>query len=139
MDRRRAVFFTTSTGIPEKCDKCGGRCKYKAQGIYECVECRNTMMDDYGKVRVYLEENGRQPAVVIAEETGVSVSTIYSFPADHNAKAYQDPTPAILQQEKSGSSYGAFLLQSYQEPATSALSRKDRNIHFPHLPEHRPQ
>ena len=74
MDKRAAVFFPP--GQPERCDKCGGRCKYKAQGIYECMDCKNIMMDDYGKIRIYLEENGRKPAAIISEDTGVPVSTI---------------------------------------------------------------
>ena len=82
MDRRRMVFFTTSSGVPEKCEKCGGKCKYKAQGVYECVDCKHTMMDDYGKVRVYLDEHGRRPAAVIADETGVSISTIQKYLRD---------------------------------------------------------
>ena len=77
MDRRRIVFLTP--GTPDKCDKCGGKCKYKAQGIYECLACGNTMLDDYGKVRLYLDENGRQPAAIISAETGVSVSTIQRY------------------------------------------------------------
>ena len=80
MDRRRAVFF--APGTPQSCDKYGGKCNYKAQGVYECVKCGNTMLDDYGKVRLYLDENGRMPAVVIAAETGVSVSTIQKYLRD---------------------------------------------------------
>lgn len=77
MDKRAAAFLTP--GRPMECDKCGGKCKYKAQGIYECIMCGNTMLDDYGKVRVYLDEHGRNSAIVISKETGVAVSTIQDY------------------------------------------------------------
>ncbi len=77
MDKRSAVFF--APGMPTECDKCGSRCKYKAQGIYECIECGNVMLDDYGKVRVYLDEHGRKPAVIISADTGVPVPTIQRY------------------------------------------------------------
>lgn len=77
MDKRSAVFF--APGTPQCCDKCGEKCNYKALGVYECVACGNKMLDDYGKVRVYLDKNGRQPAAIISAETGVSVSTIQRY------------------------------------------------------------
>lgn len=77
MDKRAAVFL--APGMPASCDKCGGQCKYKAQGIYECTSCGNIMLDDYGKVRVYLEEHGRQPAVIISADTGVPVPVIQDY------------------------------------------------------------
>ena len=79
-DNRRAVFW--APGRPSVCDKCGGKYKYKAQGIYECEDCRNVMLDDYGKVRVFLETNGNAPAIVISAETGVPVSVIQEYLKD---------------------------------------------------------
>lgn len=77
MDERALAFF--GPGRVVECEKCKSKCKYKAQGIYECIACGNTMLDDYGKVRVYLEEHGRQPAVIISQDTGVPVSTIQNY------------------------------------------------------------
>ncbi len=82
MDNRRAVFLSSGSSRPMVCNKCGGKYKYKAQGIYECEFCRNIMLDDYGKVRTYLEENGSAPAVVISAETGVPVRVIHEYLAD---------------------------------------------------------
>lgn len=57
---------------PFRCEKCGGRYKKCLKGIYECENCGQRAMDDYGKVRLYVEEN---PGATIAEvvvNTGVS-------------------------------------------------------------------
>lgn len=99
MDKRSAVFF--APGMPRECDKCGSRCKYKAQGIYECVECGNQMLDDYGKVRVYLEEHGRQPAVAISAGTGIPVATIQNYLRNGQLEI-PDGSPVYAKCEKCG-------------------------------------
>ena len=86
MDNRnkRAVFLSSgrNANYPMICNKCGGKYKYKAQGRYECEFCRNIMLDDYGKVRAYLEENGSASAIIISAETGVPVRVIHDYLAD---------------------------------------------------------
>ena len=61
---------------PWFCSKCGVVLKPAFSGTYECTTCKNLEYDDFGKVKNYIEENGRQPAVILAEKTGVPIDTI---------------------------------------------------------------
>lgn len=61
---------------PLICKRCGGPMHPLYSGTYECKECKQVELDDFGKVKAYIEEHGRQPAAVLAEETGVSIETI---------------------------------------------------------------
>lgn len=65
-----------SSGRPVICRKCGGRYYYKSLGIYQCDSCGNIEMDDYGKIRTYLDQQGIAPALVISTATGVPVHII---------------------------------------------------------------
>lgn len=61
---------------PSVCEECGGGLTYKGLGEYECEKCGHHMLDEYGKVRNYLEEHPGVNAVVLAEKTGVSKRVI---------------------------------------------------------------
>ncbi len=53
------------------CKRCGSPLQYDALGEYQCRNCGRKELDDYGKVRAYLDENGSSPARIIEDETGV--------------------------------------------------------------------
>ncbi len=57
---------------PKECDRCGGELKYIGTGQYECVECKDIMLDDYGKVKEYMDESGTASPIAITRNTGVS-------------------------------------------------------------------
>lgn len=61
---------------PWFCRVCGGELKPLHSGVYECRVCKRQEYDDFGRVRAYIEEHGKQPASILAEETGVSLQTI---------------------------------------------------------------
>jgi hypothetical protein len=61
---------------PTRCSKCRGRIRYIGGGKYECFDCGNEEIDDFGKVKEYIDENGPTPAVIISEHTGVPVDLI---------------------------------------------------------------
>lgn len=61
---------------PLCCTKCGGQLKPLYSGVYECQLCRGLELDDFGKVKLYIEEHGKQPAIILAEKTGVPIDTI---------------------------------------------------------------
>lgn len=61
---------------PTECDKCGGTLSYNGLGEYKCDACGNTMFDDYGKVRDYVEHHAGARVQKISDETGVSVKII---------------------------------------------------------------
>lgn len=61
------------------CPRCKTAYKDTVLGINVCPKCGYEELNDFGKVRTFLEENGRAPAVVISEETGVSLRKIDQF------------------------------------------------------------
>lgn len=56
---------------PVTCIECGGKLTYDGLGEYKCMECGNVQLDDFGKVRRFLVENGPRPAPVVVSATGV--------------------------------------------------------------------
>ena len=65
--------------IPMACEYCGGTLRQTRIGIYTCINCGEENYDDFRKVRIFLEQVGSAPVSVIAENTGVSVKTIYCY------------------------------------------------------------
>ncbi|QFJ55917.1 hypothetical protein [Pseudobutyrivibrio xylanivorans] len=61
---------------PNRCSKCKGRLKYLGGGYYQCFDCENTEIDDFGRIKDYIDENGPKPAIVIAENTGVPIDIV---------------------------------------------------------------
>ncbi|MDE7479075.1 MAG: hypothetical protein K2M91_14235, partial [Lachnospiraceae bacterium] len=73
MDKSRdidAALTKLLTKKPVFCSLCRGRMVYVGRGAYKCEKCEHEELDDFGKVRQYLEENGPMPALVIAQATG---------------------------------------------------------------------
>ena len=64
---------------PTFCPICTGTLEYTGLGEYTCAQCGAKILDDYGKVRKFLDANGPSPAVVISEGTGVPVPKINQF------------------------------------------------------------
>ncbi|MBE5911481.1 hypothetical protein [Pseudobutyrivibrio sp.] len=61
---------------PTRCSKCKGRIRYIGGGYYECYDCGNKEIDDFGRVKDYIDENGPAPAIIISENTGVPVDIV---------------------------------------------------------------
>jgi hypothetical protein len=59
-----------------KCEACGGALVYTGLGQYKCRECEAIYLDDFGKVRQFLEENGPTPSIVISKVTGVEKNIV---------------------------------------------------------------
>lgn len=64
---------------PFRCEKCNGKLFHIGAGKYECEKCKTVIMDDFGKVKDYLDKNGPASAPIISENTGVSIETINIF------------------------------------------------------------
>lgn len=62
--------------VPRICTECGGVMVFKGVGEYHCEDCGSVAYDDYGKVRLYLEQNPGANAVAVELDTGVSQKTI---------------------------------------------------------------
>lgn len=63
----------------EKCEFCHNKMKYEGAGRYRCSYCGMEALDDFGKLRKFLEENGPTPGGVIAQATGISIDKIDDF------------------------------------------------------------
>ena len=64
---------------PIKCEKCREKLVYIGSGKYECEACNYIMMDDFGKVKDYIEEHGPTSILELAAVTGVKRSLIEGF------------------------------------------------------------
>ena len=53
------------------CTRCGSTLRYDALGEYRCMSCGAKELNDYGKIRKFLDENGPSPARMIESATGV--------------------------------------------------------------------
>lgn len=62
--------------VPRTCKQCEGVMVYKGVGEYQCEECGFIDYDDYGKVRLYIEEHHGATAAEIEAAVGVSQRTI---------------------------------------------------------------
>lgn len=51
------------------CTECGGMMLYKGAGVFRCEKCGHEEMNDYGKVRAYLEKNGPSNILEISAAT----------------------------------------------------------------------
>lgn len=64
---------------PIFCKSCSGKLYYQNGGVYVCEDCSQEEMDDFGKIKKYLDEYGPSPAMLISEDTGVSMEVIDVF------------------------------------------------------------
>ncbi len=69
--RRRRESFLRASGIPTKCQFCGGDLKMISKGVYRCRKCGKENYDYLRRVQNFLRKNGAKPAIVIERETGV--------------------------------------------------------------------
>lgn len=64
---------------PQQCTECGGSYKFLGHGKYACENCGKVEYNDFGKINLFLEENGPSTAVVISEGTGVPITKIMQY------------------------------------------------------------
>lgn len=64
---------------PVFCKKCGGKLFYQNSGEYICEDCGASELDDFGKIKRYLDKNGPTPATTISEKTGVALEIVNLF------------------------------------------------------------
>jgi len=63
----------------ERCELCRSRLQYVGGGRYRCTFCRTEVMDDFGKIKQYLEDNGPTPQAIISKSTGIGMDKIESY------------------------------------------------------------
>ena len=67
---------------PVYCEECGGKMFYQDAGTYQCENCGEIALDDYGKIKEYLEEHDGATAKEISVGTGVELKIIGMFLKD---------------------------------------------------------
>lgn len=73
---RKSLDSMDMYNIPRVCKACGGVMIFKGVGEYRCENCQEVDYDDYGKVRLYIEEHRGATAAQIEQAVGVPQRTI---------------------------------------------------------------
>lgn len=94
---------------PIRCDKCKENVYYIGLGEYKCEACGNVMLDNLGKIRKYIDENGPSLAQDVADHTGVKTEIISEFLKQGRVELPQN-SKYFLKCEKCGCSlrYGRY-------------------------------
>lgn len=101
---------------PVKCDKCSGKVFHIGGGAYHCESCGADILDDFGKIKRFLDENGPTPILVISQYTGVSTEIIEALLKDGRVEI-TEPSRYYLQCQKCGCSIrsGRFCIECARE------------------------
>ena len=75
MRDREDNAFAPLTG-PKNCSKCGGRLVYTGRGAYQCEDCDNVDLDDFGRIAEYLDVHGPTSAPMLSRALGMSIGRI---------------------------------------------------------------
>lgn len=62
-----------------KCPNCKTPMTYKYAGKYLCEKCGAEELDDFGKIKAYINEHGPTNAIELSAKTGVRKSKIGEF------------------------------------------------------------
>lgn len=63
----------------ERCEKCQHPLHYIGSGRYRCSFCGAETLDDFGKIKQFLDQNGPTPSGIIAQQTGLSMDKIDAY------------------------------------------------------------
>lgn len=83
------------------CDECRGKMVYQYGGIYRCEECGKIALDDFGRIRLYIELNGPTPAVVLSECLGVPINRVNTYLREGRLEI-PEGSPQYIKCEKCG-------------------------------------
>lgn len=76
-DREMAdLYKLLAKNKPVRCERCDGKMSYVFSGKYKCSVCGYETLDDFGKIKEFLEEYGPSSAAVISRATGVHSDVI---------------------------------------------------------------
>ncbi len=74
--RKNALYSDDDNFV---CPNCDILMKYKHGGLFVCEKCGAEQLNDFGKVKKYLNEHGPTNAIELAANTGVRRSRIGEF------------------------------------------------------------
>lgn len=116
---------------PRVCSQCGGVMIFKGVGEYQCEDCKSTELDDYGKVRQFVEVHKGATAAAIEEGTGVSQRTIRQMLRESRLEVTAD-SRAFLHCEICNANirYGRFCskCETSYHAAVEAQQRKEKQL-----------
>ncbi len=101
---------------PTSCKSCRGKVFHIGGGRYQCKTCDTIILDDFGKVKQFLEANGPSTAPVIAQHTGVRMDVIEWFLKNGRVEIMEN-SRYFLQCERCGCSIrsGRFCIDCARE------------------------
>lgn len=119
---------------PAACEHCKGKIYYVERGKYLCKTCGHVTLDDFAKIKEFLDEKGEVLAQMWAEKIGVDSQSIeYLF---HRAlKEIPEEESSVAQCERCGCSIpsGRFCTVCTRELAggiRSVLFQENRGRRF---------
>ena len=74
------------------CEKCGGIVRPRGSGVFACEDCGHEVMDDYGKVKTFLEKRGPSNILEISVGTGLERSVVSKLLSDGRIQVHQNAT-----------------------------------------------
>ena len=77
--RKNALYSDDDNFV---CPNCDILMKYKHGGLFVCEKCGAEQLNDFGKVKKYLNEHGPTNAIELAANTGVRRSRIGNYCAN---------------------------------------------------------
>lgn len=84
------LFSPDNYHRPTECTKCGGTMVFKGVGEYQCEKCKAVAYDDYGIVRLYIEQHRGATAAEIEDATGISQRTIRQMLKEERLEVTKD-------------------------------------------------
>ena len=116
---------------PAYCSKCGGVMIFRGVGEYRCEDCGNVEYDDYGKVRVYIENHKGATATEIEAQTGARQKTIRLMLKENRLEITAD-SHAFLNCEMCGAKIRAGRLcqkcETVYHERLEAMNRRQKNL-----------
>lgn len=101
------------------CEKCQGSMYYVDNGVYKCYVCGHEELDNLGKIKKFLAENGPSPVPVISSATGVPTHVIEQYLREGRADISSDSISASFRCKKCGCMIqsGRYCISCVQELA----------------------
>lgn len=62
-----------------RCELCHNRMDYVGSGKYRCSYCGMEVLDDFGKLKQFLDQHGPTPSAIISQKTGISMDKIDAY------------------------------------------------------------
>ncbi len=108
---------------PIICEKCSKKMYYVHSGMYRCNACGHEVLDDYGKVKQFLELNGPMPIMTISYATEVRPEIIELFLRQGRVEI-PDGSKYYISCEKCGCSirFGRFCPECVRELAGGIMN-----------------